>query len=141
MSPATTVVWTRGNPNGFHLDSTHSSIRGERRGREIQGLEQKAGVSGCAHESNNVHKMFSSFIESNSWKEVAYISKAIGRRKKQGRSNWGSCGSNSDSVSFFAFPGSLFICCTHKVQLWLSQWPLDYIKWHQIKAQHSAGSI
>lgn len=55
MSMASTVVTTAGNSNGFHLESTHSSIRGKvegevereakaiRKKRNSQGFEKKAG--------------------------------------------------------------------------------------------------
>lgn len=42
VSQATTMVRTRGNSNGFHLDSTHSSIRGKGRGAErSRGLNRR----------------------------------------------------------------------------------------------------
>lgn len=52
MSQATTVVTTTGNSNGFHLDSTHSSIRGRageggEGGENIAWFERQAGVCVC----------------------------------------------------------------------------------------------
>lgn len=41
VSRATTVVTTTGNSNGFHLDSTHSSIRGRAGEEEEGGRERK----------------------------------------------------------------------------------------------------
>lgn len=43
VSRATAVVTTTGNLNGFHLDSTHSSIRG-RAGEEEEG-ERYSGLN------------------------------------------------------------------------------------------------
>lgn len=94
VSQATTVVTTTGNSNGFHLDSTHSSIRGRagkgEGGEWKNGTERSSGLNRrqvCVSMhmwssiTGNVHFMH---IYMKGSKEVVYISKGIKEKRGGG---------------------------------------------------------
>lgn len=67
VSQATTMARTRGNSNGFHLDSAHGSIRGNSRGDGgAEGTEGRC-VYMCFI---NVYRLSNVYIQTDSRKEV-----------------------------------------------------------------------